>query len=121
MGIINSIISRNDNNNLIDKSTINVSFIHIAKNSNCNVTVDELNNLLGLYIPKYSILEGTNFPYLFCVNIFVDINNILKEYGYDIGFCKKQKVLKKQYNANHRAIMSYDNNECYKLEYITNL
>jgi hypothetical protein len=95
---------------------ITVKFIQISKKTDCKVTPDQLNMVLGLNIPKYSILEGSIFPYLFCVNTIIDINNILKEYGYEIGYSQKQKILKYQFNNNHTCVSCNSGYLCYKLE-----
>jgi hypothetical protein len=118
MGIITSKKSTTDSYNLIEEDKITVNFIQVSKKSNCNVTPDQLNMLLGLNVPKYSILEGTSFPYLFCVTTIVDINSIFRDYGYEVGFSTKQKVFKNEFNAYHIATCSYNGNDYYKLEHI---
>jgi hypothetical protein len=118
MGIITSKIDTTDNFDLIKEEIIIVNFIQIRKNQECNVSLEQLNMLLGLNVPKYSVLEGTCYPYLFCVNSIVDINKILKEYGYEIGYLTKQKVFKNKFNSDHRATCSYSGNDHYKLECI---
>ncbi len=118
MGIIASKIDTTDNYNLIKEEKITVNFIQIRKNQECNVSLEQLNMLLGLNVPKYSVLDGISYPYLFCVSSVVDISKILKEYGYDIGFSTKQQVLKNEFNAYHRAVCSYSYKEHYKLEHI---
>lgn len=107
-----------DNYNLIQDDKITVNFIQLAKTQECNVTPEQLNMLLGLNVPKYSILEGTEYPYLFCVSTIVDINNIVKDYGYEIGFSTKQKVLKSEFNAYYKAVCCYSGYECYKLVHV---
>jgi len=118
MGIIASKIDTIDNYDLIKEEKIYVNFIQIAKNEECNTSLEQLNMLLGLNIPKYSVLDGTSYPYLFCVCSVVDINKILKEYGYKIGFLTKQKVLKNEFNSYHIATCSYSGNELYKLKHV---
>lgn len=118
MGIRISKIDITDNYNLIKEEKIYVNFIQIAKNENCNVSLEQLNVLLGLNIPKYSTLDGTSYPYLFCVSSVVDISKILKEYGYEIGFSSKLKVFKNEFNAQHRATCSFRYKDWYGLEHI---
>ena len=118
MGITTSKTNTTDNYNLVKEEKITVNFIQIVKKHNTNVSPEQLNMLLGLNVPKYSVLEGTEYPYLFCVSTHVDINNILREYGYDIGYCTKQKVFKNEFNAYHKAICSYSGNDYYKLVHI---
>lgn len=119
MGTSTSKINTTDYNNLVKEEKITVNFICIGKKQESNISLEQLNILLGLNIPKYSILEGTSsYPYLFCVSSDVDINKILKEYGYEIGYLTKQKVFKNEFNSYHRASCSYYGNELYKLEYI---
>jgi hypothetical protein len=118
MGIISSKTNISDNYNLVEEDKITVNFIQIAKKQGCNITPDQLNMLLGLDVPKYSILEGTSYPYLFCVSTIVDINTILRDYGYEIGFSTKQKIFKNEFNAYHRAVCSYSGNDCYKLVHV---
>lgn len=101
MGILNSkTVSMKE-----EEPIMKVKFIRIAKNENCNVTPDELHMLLGLNIPQYSIIheKDTDFPYLFCVNTFVDIDSILRDYGYEIGFSVIQNVRQNQFNDKHTA------------------
>jgi hypothetical protein len=117
-GIISSKINTTDNYNIIEEDKITVNFIQIAKKQGCNITPDQLNMLLGLGVPKYSILEGSEYPYLFCVSIIVDINAILQDYGYEIGFSTKQKVFKNEFNAYHIAVCSYSGNDYYGLVHI---
>ena len=98
--------------------TITVKFIHVSKSKDCKITPEQLNMLLGLNIPKYSILEGTKFPYLFCVNTIININRILNEYGYELGHSGTQKILKNKFNKNHVACVCNNGCDCYKLEKI---
>ena len=111
-------INIEDNNNFIKDDLVNVNFIQLKQLSNCVVTPDQLNLLLGLSVPKYSVLEGTEYPYLFCVSGLVDINTIVKEYKYQIGFSTIQKVFRNEFNSSHRATIAYNYNEpeYYKLE-----
>lgn len=118
MGIINSKTKPTDDYNLFEEDKITVNFIQVARKPNSNVTPDQLNMLLGLNVPKYSILDRTSFPYLFCVSPHVDINSILRDYGYDIGFSTKQQVFKNEFTAYHRAVCSYIGNDYYRLEHI---
>lgn len=118
MGTITSKNDTMDNYNLIKEEKIYVNFIQIAKNEKCNVSLEQLNILLGLNIPKYSILEETSYPYLFCVCSVVDISKILEEYGYEIGFSTKLQVLKNEFNANYRATCSFTYKDWYGLEHI---
>jgi hypothetical protein len=117
MGITASKIDTTDNYDSIKEEKITVNFIQVAKIQESNVSLEQLNMLLGLNIPKYSILDGASYPYLFCVSTVLDINKILKEYGYEIGFSIKQKVFKNEFNFYHRATFSYSNNN-YKLEHM---
>jgi hypothetical protein len=98
--------------------TITVKFIHVSKNKHCKITPEQLNMLLGLNIPKYSILEGTKFPYLFCVNTIININSILNEYGYEVGHSGTQKIFKSQFNKHHVACVCNNGSDCYELEKI---
>ena len=104
--------------NLIEEDKINVNFIQLQKKSNCNIMPEQLNILLGLNVPKYSIMDGTTFPYLFCVGTIIDIDNIIKNYGYEIGFITKQKVFRNEFNANYQAICSYSGYDYYRLKLI---
>ena len=118
MGIISSKTDITDCYNLIEEDKINVNFIQLQKKPNCTITLEQLNVLLGLNMPKYSILENTNYPYLFCVDSIFNINEIVAEYGYEIGFSTKQKVLKNDFNSYNRAICTYSNYEYYKLVHV---
>lgn len=118
MGINISKQQLSDNYNLYEDNEITVNFIQIRMGKKCKVTLEQLNMLLGLNIPKYSILNNTDYPYLFCVGYVVDINKIMTEYGYDVGFSTKQKVFKNEFNAYHKAICSYNVNEYYKLVHV---
>jgi hypothetical protein len=118
MGNSSSKTQMNDICDSIEENKITVNFIQLQKMTNCNVIPEQLNILLGLNIPKYSVLDGTNFPYLFCVGTMLDINDIIRNYGYEIGFTTKQKVLKNEYNAKYQAICSYRGYDFYRLELI---
>lgn len=111
--------SGNDNINDLNKMSnelINVNFVQLRKNSKCNVTPEQFNLLLGLNVPKFSILPETLYPYLFCVSVLVDIEKICFEYGFDIGHKYLQKIYKNEYNCYHYAILDYNNHlEPYKL------
>ncbi len=101
--------------NSIEENEIVVNFIQLQKKKNCNVTPDQLNMLLGLEIPKYSILENSNYPYVFCVGLLTNIGKIVREYGYEIGLSTKLMVLKKKFNYDHMAICFFSNGGCYEL------
>ena len=118
MGIVSGKTGVIDNNNLITEDKITVNFIQIYKKPNCNITPEQLNMLLGLNVPKYSVIEGTDYPYLFCVTSITDINTIVRNYGYEIGFSTKQKVFKNEFNSYHKAICNYSGNDYYKLVHI---
>ncbi len=118
MGISESKPHHIDNYNLYEDNKITVNFIQIRKAKNCDITLEQLNILLGLNTPKYSILKNTNYPYLFCVGNLVDINKIIEEYGYEVGYSTKQKVFTNEYNSYHKAICSYDVKEYYKLVHV---
>jgi hypothetical protein len=62
-----------DNYNLYNEEQINVNFVQLAKLPGCNITPVQLNKLLGLNIPKYCVVEGVEYPYVFCVSTIVDI------------------------------------------------
>jgi hypothetical protein len=115
MGISSSKIDCKTNDVLEKNDLVNVNFIQLKKGIGCNVLPEQLNVLLGLNVPKFSELEGTEYPYLFCVSSVTDINKIIKEYRYVIGFETKQKVLRDEFNHNHRTACSYSGNEYYKL------
>lgn len=106
MGITASKINATDDNNLVEEEKITVNFVEVKKKQGSNVTPEQLNLLLGLDVPKYSILEGNIFPYLFCVSLYVDIESILRDYGYEIGNSTKQKVFRNEFNSNHRIACS---------------
>lgn len=104
MGIIGSKQS-NDNYNLYNESIIDVLFCQLNKTNEFSVSPEQLNALLGLNIPKYAIFEGTQFPYVFCVSSLTDINNISKEYGYEVGYITKQSIFKHEFSASHKVSM----------------
>jgi hypothetical protein len=87
----------NNNNN------VNVFFVQLAQLSDSFTTPEQLNLLLGLGTPKYGTLEGTRFPYLFCVHETTNIEQIAKEYKYDILYKQKYTVLKSQFNPSYVA------------------
>ena len=118
LSVSSSKINIEDNNNFTVGDLINVNFIKLRQLPNCVVTPDQLNLLLGLTVPKYSVLEETEYPYLFCVSGLVDIHTIVKEYKYQIGFSTIQKVFRNEFNSSHRATIGYNYNELvyYKLE-----
>ena len=117
MGVYGSKIENSNNYNLLEDDKITVNFVQIKKNSNSiyNVSLEQLNVLLGLNIPKYSIINKFEYPYLFCINSSININNIFREYGYEVGLITKQKVYKNEFNAHYKAIYSYDGENYYKL------
>lgn len=117
MGVIQSTINEEEKNNLNDE-LIDVNFVQIKKTVNNNISAEQLNMLLGLNVPRYSILVGTEYKYLYCVSSIVDINNIVRTYGYDVGFSKIQKVFKNEFNSYHRPIITYGENEYFKLVHI---
>lgn len=78
-----------------------VNFIHLKMSQTFNVSSEQLN------IPKYSLIEGIEYPYLFCVGYQIDIDEIIKSYGYEIGFRSKQKVYKNEFNSYHKTVFSY--------------
>jgi hypothetical protein len=103
MGNLESQETIDNDYKLYEDEKINVLFVQVKKNKNCNVELTQFNLLLGLNIPKYSILEGTHYPYLFCVSEKTDIYKIAKEYNYTVGFITKQTVLKSKFNSTHTA------------------
>jgi hypothetical protein len=119
MGSLLSKINTDDNYKLYPDDIINVNFIQLQISSNSVVNPDQLNVLLGLNIPKYSLLEGTKYPYLFCIGFVENFEKIIKDYGYEIGFSTKQKVYRAEFNNSHRATCSYHGDQYYKLVLIT--
>lgn len=111
--------SSNDNIDDFNKTSnefINVNFVQLRKNSKCIVTPEQFNLLLGLNVPKFSILQETSYPYLFCVSGMIDIDRICFEYGFDIGHKYQQKIYKNEYNCYHYTMLDYNNHlEPYKL------
>ena len=115
MGVTLSKLKITDCYNIVETDKITVNFIQLKKKNYCNVSPEQLNMLLGLSVPKFSILEKSNYPYLFCVDSIVDIDKIATEYGYEIGFTTKIKVLKNNFNEYHKATCYYFDGGCYEL------
>ena len=105
-------------NNLTKDDLVFVNFVQLKQSEDCVVNPEQLNLLLGLNVPKYSKLEATTYPYLFCICSLVDIDKIDMEYKYEIGISALQRVSKKKFNSNHRAIISYKDYNDYELEFI---
>lgn len=117
MGIKLSKVRVSDNYDLReDKITVN--FIQIKKNPNSNVTPEQLNVLFGLNIPKYSKLGDDEFPYLFCVHMTIDIQNIIKEYRYVIGSNVTYRVDKNKFNSQHKTNINYFANDYGRYELV---
>ena len=109
-------INTEDNSTKINNDLINVNFIQLKQKPGCTVTPEQLNMLLGMNVPKYSILRETEYPYLFCVCDTIEIEEIVREYGYKIGVIIKQKVNKNEFNSNHITwCIYYSGNDIYKL------
>ena len=104
-----------DNYESFEEKFINICFVQLKQLSTSNVKPEQLNVLLGLNVPKYSILEGTEYKYLFCVSSTVNIYDIARSYGYEIGYSTKQKINKIKFNSYHQAICTYSVNDYYKL------
>ncbi len=108
MGISSSKIDcETDDGVLADNDLVNVNFIQLKRGIGCNVTPEQLNILLGLNVPKYSYLGDDEFPYLFCVHITTDIQNIIREYRYVIGSNITYKVDKNKFNSQHKTSINY--------------
>lgn len=118
MGLTSSKINIESEYKLYQDNMINVNFIQIKETTKSTVNPEQLNVLLGLDTPKYSILEKTEYPYLYCIGFGENYDKIIRDYGYEIGFSTKQKVYRAEFNSFHRAICSYAGNEYYKLELI---
>ena len=118
MGLSSSKVNVSDRYNLIEDNKITVHFVQLRKINNTQITPEQLNILFGLNMPKYSILEGTSYPYLYCVSSLIDINTIANDYGYEVGFLTKQTIHKDQFNAYHKVTCLYSNANYYILERI---
>jgi hypothetical protein len=99
--------STHEHYSLFDEPTINVLFVQVKPKSGCKISPEQFNLILGLNTPNYTTLEGTPYYYVFCVHDSTDINTIANEYGYEIGYIDKDKVLKSTFNSNHKIYWSY--------------
>lgn len=118
MGATTSKVEVSDKYNLIQDEKITVHFVQLRKINNTQITPEQLNILFGLNLPKYSILEGTFYPFLYCVSSLIDVTTIANDYGYEVGYLTKQTIHKDQFNAYHKATCLYSNADYYRLERI---
>lgn len=116
MGVSSSKIDAETNDYMSDTNLINVNFIQLKKGIGSNVTPEQLNILLGLNVPKYSKLENDEFPYLFCLNVTTNIQNIIREYRYVIGTNVMCQVDRNKFNAQHKTCINYFADEFGKYE-----
>lgn len=110
--------NNSDYSNALKDDMITVNFIQLKKYPTSTISPEQLNMLLGLSIPRYSIVEGTEYPYLFCVGNQIGIEEIIKSYGYEIGYRTRQKVYKNEFNAFHKTCFAYGGTDYYKLELV---
>jgi hypothetical protein len=110
--------NNNDDYNILNDNMVLVNFIQLKRLPGSVVEPEQLNMLLGLNIPRYSIVVNTEYPYLFCVGNINGLENIIAGYGYQIGFIQKQKIYKQEYNSNHITVFTYSANDYYKLKII---
>jgi hypothetical protein len=99
------------NYDLMEDSEVTVNFIQIRPKSNSTVSIEQFNVLLGLDIPKYSILENSVYPYVLCISTSIDIKKICSEYNFEIGIKTIQKIHKNEYNSKHIAIRTVEGYE----------
>jgi hypothetical protein len=116
MGLNQSKSDNNDDFNILNDNMVLVNFIQLKRLPTSTVSPEQLNMLLGLNTPRYSIVENTEYPYLFCVGNINGLENIIAGYGYQIGFIQKQKIYKQEYNSNHITVFTYSGNDYYKLK-----
>jgi hypothetical protein len=90
-----------------------VKFIQLKTTEKCKVSPDQLNLLLGSKIPRYSIVDRTEYSYLYCVKDMSLASKIINENGYEIGFNAKQKIYKTEFNEGYKT--GFDSNFNYKL------
>ncbi len=98
---------------------MSVHFIQVTKKPGCNVTPEQLNTLLGSNIPKYSTLDGTIYPYLYCISDKDNLNKILDDNGYKLGFSKTQQIFKTDFSSRFQARPCYTGKDSYFLKLIT--
>ncbi len=89
-------------------NNVNVFFVQLKQLKDSFTTPEQLNLLLGLGTPKYGMLEGTPYPFLFCVHETTNIEEIAKEYKYDILIKEKTTVLRSNFNSSYQAIKGYN-------------
>lgn len=89
-----------------------VIFFQVKESKECFFSIENFPILLGEYpngIPKYSVLENTEYPYLFCADHKIDIKKVCGEFGFEIGFYTKQLISEDKFNSLHKTTYIYHN------------
>jgi len=111
MGSSGSKIQGTDDYKLYKEEMMDVYFVQLGQMLDCTTTPQQLHALLGLNIPHpYTLLNGTPYPYIYCISILQNINKIVDEYRYKIGLISKQSILKSEFNADYKVKFRIDEN-----------
>jgi hypothetical protein len=96
---------------LFEPKKLEVNFIQI--NQPFYISVDDLILKFGNDIPKYNIIEGTDYYYLLCIPAEIDIIDLAEIYKFKISIMHTSFVDKNKFNSKYIAGISYKNDEDY--------